>query len=96
MVCSIIYYYIEYCRYAVIYGIQVNNLPVLDMFINPDKKPILKAKENAMKRLIQHYISDEMNKEIFNKVVITLLCVKAKIIGTRNQYILYHFKIKTD
>ena len=54
------------------------------MFINPDKKPILKAKENAMKRLIQHYISDEMNKEIFNKVVITLLCVKAKIIGTRN------------
>jgi hypothetical protein len=55
------------------------------MFINPDKKTMLKAKEKAMKRLIQHYISDEMNKEIFNQVIITFtMCVKVKIKGIRN------------
>jgi hypothetical protein len=40
------------------------------MFINPVKKPMLKAKENAMKKLIQNYISNEMNVDIFNKVMI--------------------------
>ena len=53
-----------------IHIIQGNNLPILDMFINPVKKPMLKAKENAMKKLIQNYISNEMNVDIFNKVMI--------------------------
>ena len=65
------------------------------MFINPDKKTMLKVKEQAMKTLIQHYISDEMNKEIFDKVITTLsICVKAGN-NHRNQELLY-FKSRSN
>jgi DNA uptake protein ComE-like DNA-binding protein len=47
-------------------------LPLLDLFINPKKKNILQAQEEAMKKMISTYFHHKMTEETNKKVNINV------------------------